>query len=287
MPGLTWLGRAREHRRSHPPSQRPPMLMPTLPTSLAELLSVFGPCFTAPTFRTFTALAAGFLAQQSPGTVTGMLVGARLAGVWHHTKAHRFFSAARWSVDQVGLALLDMIVRLLVPPDAPILLAVDDSLFKRCGRKIFGAAWHHDAAAPGRNRTAWGQQLGRRRRAGAPAVRPPPDGVPAGARPPVAARHDPQGAQSQACQAHQGHPRPAGQAHPRPPAGRAGLRPLPRLAGPLGRRRRLHRPDLARRARQPDRHPAGCAATLRCTSWRRRAPASPAAPGSRASGCRS
>lgn len=132
------------------------MLMPTLPTSLADLLSVFAPCFTAPTFRTFTALTAGFLAQQGPGTVTGMLVGARLAGVWHHTKAHRFFSAARWSVDQVGLALLEVIVRLLVPPDAPILLAVDDSLFKRRGRKIFGAAWHHDAAAPGRNRVAWG-----------------------------------------------------------------------------------------------------------------------------------
>ena len=132
------------------------MLIPTLPTSLAELLSVFGPCFTAPTFRTFTALAAGFLAQQGQGTVTGMLVGAGLAGVWHHTRAHRFFSAARWSVDRVGLALLDVIVRLLIPSDAPMLLAVDDSLFKRRGRKIFGAAWHHDAAAPGRNRVAWG-----------------------------------------------------------------------------------------------------------------------------------
>jgi DDE superfamily endonuclease len=47
-------------------------------------------------------------------------------------------------------------VRALVPADAPILLAVDDSLFKRRGRKIFGAAWHHDAAAPGHNRVAWG-----------------------------------------------------------------------------------------------------------------------------------
>jgi hypothetical protein len=60
-----------------------------------------------------------------------MLTGAGLAGVWHHTRAHRFFSAARWSVDQVRLALLEVIVRALVPPDAPIPLAVDDSLFKR------------------------------------------------------------------------------------------------------------------------------------------------------------
>jgi len=132
--------------------------MPTLslPSSLAELLAAFRPCFTAPTFTTFTALVSGFLAQQGPGTVTGMLVGARLSHRWHHTRAHRFFSAARWSTDQVGLALLEVIVRLLAAPDAPILLAVDDSLFKRAGRKVFGAAWHHDAAAPGRNRVAWG-----------------------------------------------------------------------------------------------------------------------------------
>jgi hypothetical protein len=59
--------------------------MPTwsLPRSLADLLIVFGPCFTAPTFRTFCALVTGFLAQPGRHTVTGMLAGARLAGRWH------------------------------------------------------------------------------------------------------------------------------------------------------------------------------------------------------------
>src|SRR6266540_1791561 len=73
------------------------MLTPSLPRSLADLLIVFRPCFTAPTFATFRAMVAGFLAQPGLRTVTGMLAGARLAGVWHHTRAHRFFSAARWS----------------------------------------------------------------------------------------------------------------------------------------------------------------------------------------------
>ena len=54
------------------------MPTPSLPRSLTDLLIAFGPCFTAPTMRTFQALVAGFLAQPGLRTVTGMLVGARL-----------------------------------------------------------------------------------------------------------------------------------------------------------------------------------------------------------------
>ena len=57
-------------------------------------------------------------------------------------------------------------------------------------------------------------------------------------------------------------PRPADQAHPRPPAGRAGLRPLSQPGSPPGRRRRLHSPGLARRARPADHHQP--AALRRC-----------------------
>jgi hypothetical protein len=111
----------------------------SVPRSLADLLVVFRPCFTAPTFGTFTAMVAGFVAQSGLRTVTGMLAGARLAGVWHHARAHRFFSAARWSADTLGLGVCDLIVAWL-DPAAPVCLVVDDSLFKRTGRKIFGSA---------------------------------------------------------------------------------------------------------------------------------------------------
>jgi hypothetical protein len=57
------------------------MLMPSMPGSFAELLGAFRACFTAPTFTTFTALCAGLLAQPGPGTVCGMLAGARLDGL--------------------------------------------------------------------------------------------------------------------------------------------------------------------------------------------------------------
>ena len=132
--------------------------MGCLPRSLADLLMAFGPCFTQPTFRTFQALVAGFLTQPGQRTVTGMLVGARLAGRRHHDLAYRFFATARWSADQLGLVLLDLITQVLVPPDAAVVLAVDDTLWHRTGRKLHGTAWHHDGNGPGRHRPAWGHR---------------------------------------------------------------------------------------------------------------------------------
>jgi hypothetical protein len=131
----------------------------TLPASLAGLLRVFRSCFTAPSFRTFCALAAGLVAQPGPGTVCGMLVGAGLSRVWHHSRAHWFFSRARWSADRVGLAVLGLVVERLLPAGEPVLIAVDDTLFRRSGRRVHAAAWLHDGAAKGpkkQDKVSWG-----------------------------------------------------------------------------------------------------------------------------------
>jgi hypothetical protein len=132
------------------------MLMPTIPGSFIALLDGFRSCFTAPTFTTFTALCAGLLTQPGPGTVTGMLAGARLAGIWHHTRAHRFFTSARWWPDHLGLLLADLIVGRLLQANQPILLAVDDTLFHRASRRLPLAAFHHDPTAPAGRRIGWG-----------------------------------------------------------------------------------------------------------------------------------
>src|SRR6266540_1305961 len=132
------------------------MLTRSLPRSVSSLLERFRGCFTAPTFEVFCALTVGFWAQPQAHTVTGMLVAAGLSATWHHSRAHRFFSKARWSADQLGLVLLELILAVLVPADAPVRLVVDDTLMRRAGRKIFGAAWHHDPLGVGRNAIAWG-----------------------------------------------------------------------------------------------------------------------------------
>ena len=105
-----------------------------LPASLMALLACFQPLFTAPSFRTFCSLAAGFLAQTGRRTVCGMLTGAGLSQVWRHDRAHRFFSHARWCSQDLGLALAKLIVALLVPDGEPVLVAIDDTLF-RPGRR--------------------------------------------------------------------------------------------------------------------------------------------------------
>jgi hypothetical protein len=121
----------------------------TLPPSLLALLAAFRPCFTAPSFRTFCALAGGFLAQTGRRTVCGMLTGAGLSRAWRHDRAHRFFSRAQWSSQDLGLVLAKLIVALLVPESEPVLVAVDDTLFKRTGRKVHAIGWFHDGSAKG------------------------------------------------------------------------------------------------------------------------------------------
>jgi hypothetical protein len=128
----------------------------SLPVSLTGLLTAFGGCFTAPTFATFTALVTGFVRQTGAHTVCGMLTGAGLERVWHHSRAHRFFSQARWSPDQVGLVLADLIVTHLTAPGEVLTVAIDDTLFHRSGRKVHAASWCHDGSAKGPRNIAWG-----------------------------------------------------------------------------------------------------------------------------------
>jgi hypothetical protein len=85
-----------------------------------------------------------------------MLLGIGLERIWHHARCHRLFSTARWSVDEVGLAIAQLVVSRLLPDGAPLVVAVDDTLFKRSGRKVFGAAWQHDGAAKGPHPAGFG-----------------------------------------------------------------------------------------------------------------------------------
>src|SRR6266702_1433607 len=128
----------------------------TLPASLQVLLAMFQPCFTAPSFRTFCALACGFWAQTGRRTVCGMLTGAGLAGICPHHRAHYFLARARWQPGDLGLALARLVVKLLIPAGAPVTVAIDDTLFRRRGRKVWAASWFHDGSAAGKDKTGFG-----------------------------------------------------------------------------------------------------------------------------------
>ena len=103
-------------------------------------------------------LVVGFVGRVRDCTVTGMLQAAGLAGCWHHSRAHDFFARRRWDPDDLGLRLLDFLVVTFLQPGGAIRLAVDDTLFGRSGRRVWGAHYLHDGAQPegsGR-RTRWG-----------------------------------------------------------------------------------------------------------------------------------
>ena len=115
----------------------------TLPSTMQALVQHFSCCFTTPTFQTFCIIAAGWLLGQGRRTVTHVL----LAGDGLRRKTfscyHRFFSQARWSVDELGRVLLRLVLK-FIPEDAPIVAAVDDTLNRKTGRHIWAAAMHHD-----------------------------------------------------------------------------------------------------------------------------------------------
>jgi len=57
----------------------------SVPDSLSTLLQHFRSSFSAAGYEVFTAMFTGFILRPVERTVSGMLTGAGLAGVWHHS----------------------------------------------------------------------------------------------------------------------------------------------------------------------------------------------------------
>ena len=124
-----------------------------LVNSFHGLLQVFALAMTEPTSMTFRALIIGWVFAPRR-TVLGIV---RCSGTTrHHAAFHRAFATAKWSVDQVGLAIFDLTLRLA--PQETAFLAGDDTLLSRCGLKIFGVGMHRDPCLSSRSHTVtrWG-----------------------------------------------------------------------------------------------------------------------------------
>lgn len=91
------------------------------------------------TFGLFVLLATGLVARTTRRTVVGMLSGAGMAAIVSFQSACRFFSAHAWDTDRLGLAVARLIVTRLLDADASITVAIDDTLFRRWGRKVHHA----------------------------------------------------------------------------------------------------------------------------------------------------
>jgi hypothetical protein len=127
----------------------------SLVTTFLALVQPLGAAMTVPTFAKFLVLLTGWVFARRR-TVTGMLVSAAAVGSRHHSVFHHVFAAARWSLDQVGLLLLDLILPWVSP--ATIRLSLDDTLARKRGLKVYGAGMHHDPLLSSRKVkvTSWG-----------------------------------------------------------------------------------------------------------------------------------
>jgi hypothetical protein len=115
----------------------------TLASTMNALVQQFSSCFTKPSFETFRVMVAGWLLGHGRRTVTHVLLAGD--GLSHKTFScyHRFFSQARWSVDQVGRVVLQLVLK-CIASDAPLVVAVDDTLNRKTGKRIWAAGMHHD-----------------------------------------------------------------------------------------------------------------------------------------------
>jgi hypothetical protein len=50
-----------------------------------------------------------------------MLLGGCLQHAWPHNRAHYFFARARWELDQLGLAVAQLVAPLVVPPGSSVI----------------------------------------------------------------------------------------------------------------------------------------------------------------------
>src|SRR6266568_6134045 len=123
----------------------------TVPPCLLEMLQACRGVFGAAGFATFVVLVVGALGAVGPRTITGIWAATGLAGRLHWSRAHRFFSETRWDPDCLGPHLAHLLVSIFVAAGAAITLAVDDTLFHRYGKLVYGAACQHDGSAKGRD----------------------------------------------------------------------------------------------------------------------------------------
>lgn len=109
--------------------------------SFAPLLLAFQSCFTRPSFNSFWAVACAWILCSGRRSLTRMIQSGDLAQFKHFCSFHRFFSQACWNLDDLGRCVF----YLLLPFCGPVLIgAVDDTLARKSGRHIWGAAMHHD-----------------------------------------------------------------------------------------------------------------------------------------------
>ena len=115
-----------------------------MPDSSREVLAVFRPLFTAPTWRKLMILVTGTLLAQGRRTIATALRSCGNDQVANWSLFHQVLNRARWSPLAASRQLL--IVETFVPAGASVDLVIDETLERRWGSKISKRGHYHDSA---------------------------------------------------------------------------------------------------------------------------------------------
>jgi len=129
-----------------------------LTLSFENLLLIFAPVFTQPSFQTFRLLMTGWILSVRHRYITDLIVSSDSVDNGHFSDYHRFFSQAVWDIDQLWKLLATLIIDTLIGKDATIVLAGDDTLCRKRGLGIFGTGMHHDPLSSSKSKKIfhWG-----------------------------------------------------------------------------------------------------------------------------------
>lgn len=113
-------------------------------TEILAVLTAFSSEFSRPTWKNIQILLYGAILCRGPRRVSSVLRVMGLASIRNFSKYHRVLSRAEWSCLALARILLGLLVNML-PASWPVVIAVDETLERRKGRKIKAKGLYRDA----------------------------------------------------------------------------------------------------------------------------------------------
>ena len=113
-------------------------------TEIISVLAAFSSEFTRPTWKNIQIMLIGALLCRGSRRVTSILRVMSLGNEKNFSKYHHVLSRAQWSGLALSKILLGMLIKIL-PESWPILIAVDETLERRRGKKIKAKGVYRDA----------------------------------------------------------------------------------------------------------------------------------------------
>jgi len=122
-------------------------------STLVTLLASFNPVFTSRTADNLRVLLRGAVLAVGPHTVSGCMLAAWPWVEKHWSAYGNVLRRARMDMRALARILFALILR-LIPTDAVIELAVDESLVRRWGSRVVGVGMHRDPVRSSHGRNA-------------------------------------------------------------------------------------------------------------------------------------